>query len=488
MSGKRESTLKRAEEEILDKVINLLPGQRSFLEVNNDDVTLDVAIYQGGYGSGKTWVGALLGILLCMLNPGIRGLCLAKTYPLLRDTTFETYKEHLESFGFRKDVDYKIYNSNTDTKIVFKCWQGSTILFRHLQDQEKIKSINAGFVQVEEISQITESDFNAVLSRARQSGVKRYRVFGHTNPQPHKGWIHKHFVQNNRGPFEAEHAGKRTKIEYRRVIASTKENIYNPPHYVASMMNQFDEEYARIFIEGQDGDYTQGLVVRNWSMANEDMELEYNPDWRIYLTCDFNYQAMCWALAHRVNGEFWFFDEIAGPYETAQAARIFCERYGEHQNGIIITGDASGDFNSPGSNSLVGKTCYTQIENTFIQNGIAPSLFKKDVRAGNPPIADRVAAFNGAVCNAEEVRRVKVNPKTCPKIIYNMQNMRYLPGTSEFYHPSKKELEQDNDVRYLGHMFDAVSYLVERYNPIVRELPLSARRQRITSQLFNPRA
>ena len=41
----------------------LLDAQRRFLEIPHE-FSLDVAVYQGGYGSGKTFAGALLGICL----------------------------------------------------------------------------------------------------------------------------------------------------------------------------------------------------------------------------------------------------------------------------------------------------------------------------------------------------------------------------------------------------------------------------------------
>ena len=40
---------------------NLLDKQREFIEIPHN-ASLDVAIYQGGFGSGKTWCGSLLGI------------------------------------------------------------------------------------------------------------------------------------------------------------------------------------------------------------------------------------------------------------------------------------------------------------------------------------------------------------------------------------------------------------------------------------------
>ena len=34
----------------------LLPAQKKFLELGNHDSDLDVSLYQGGYGSGKTFL------------------------------------------------------------------------------------------------------------------------------------------------------------------------------------------------------------------------------------------------------------------------------------------------------------------------------------------------------------------------------------------------------------------------------------------------
>ena len=80
----------------------LLDAQREFLEIPHD-YTLDVAVYQGGYGSGKTFAGSFLGILLALKYPKIRGLVGAQTYTLVRDTTLQTYFEHLEqSMGFAR--------------------------------------------------------------------------------------------------------------------------------------------------------------------------------------------------------------------------------------------------------------------------------------------------------------------------------------------------------------------------------------------------
>ena len=74
----------------------LLDKQKEFLEVPHNE-GLDVAIYQGGFGSGKTWSGSLLGLMLARKYPGCVGLVGAKEYSLLKDTTMVSYFEHLDN-------------------------------------------------------------------------------------------------------------------------------------------------------------------------------------------------------------------------------------------------------------------------------------------------------------------------------------------------------------------------------------------------------
>lgn len=105
----------------------LLPKQREFMEVPHNEA-LDVVMYQGGYGSGKTWCGSLLGLMLARKYPGSRGLVGAKEYELVKNTTLQSYFEHLENMGYVKDRDYT-YNKNdkklrylTVAKFFLKVW------------------------------------------------------------------------------------------------------------------------------------------------------------------------------------------------------------------------------------------------------------------------------------------------------------------------------------------------------------------------------
>jgi PBSX family phage terminase large subunit len=446
---------------------DLLPAQREFLCIKNPDVTgLDVCVYQGGFGSGKTFIGSFLGICLAELYPGSRGLAVARTWPLLRDTTLESYFEHFEKMGYKEGRHY-IWKAS-DKKLVFPQWKHgrkpSEILFRHLKEPWKLKSLNLGWIHVEEMSEIDESAFIMLLSRLRQNDINRYRLFGTTNPQANKGWLHKHFVEMQKDHDNpVKESISKIKV-YRRVMAPSTENINLDPIYLENMKDRFDPEYYRINVLGQDGNYTMGLVVKGWSDLNEE-PVVYQPDLPIHITCDFNVDPMCWLMVHRIKKEFHYFDEIVREGTcTVECVEEFAKRYPpETCKEIVINGDASGNSRSTQS-ARANDTNYKIMQTRLSELGY--SRVRLDVRDANPEIVERVEAFNAAVCNTNGVRRIFMNPETCPRTVYNNRNLKYIEGTSVIWKPSPHDIKNDPTLKFLVHPFDAESYIVERYCPV----------------------
>ena len=424
----------------------LLPKQREFLQIPHNH-ELDIAMYQGGFGSGKTFSGSLLGLLTARKYPGSRGLVGAKEYELLKNTTMESYFEHLENMNYVKNRDFT-YNKN-DKKITFN--NGSEILFKGVEDPEKFKSLNLHWIELEEASQISDASFIALLGRLR-GNVRpnwknfRYRLFGHTNPQANKGWIYKRFVEN-------------PKENYRLIIAPTSQNIYLPDHFVESLKEEYDEEYYRINVLGEFGNYSSGLVVKNFTKENE-KELTYNKDLPLYISCDFNVDPMCWIIAHKDEENVYFFDELVIENTSTQATiEEFIRRYPKHQNKIVVCGDASGDWRNTQSEF----TNYMIIRRALESYGYKVE-FK--IRPYNPPILTRIQAFNARVCNAKGERHIFVDPRKCRWFLHNMYNLAFKEGTSIVNVPTAKRLQTDRESKFLEHPFDGGSYLVEYFYPI----------------------
>lgn len=423
----------------------LLKAQREFLEIPHD-YSLDVAVYQGGYGSGKTFAGSLLGILLALKFPGIRGLVGAQTYTLVRDTTLQTYFEHLDNFGFTEGKDYDW--SSSLQKLTFK--NGSEILFRHFDEPNKLKSLNLGFVEIEEMSDIPYDTFKMLLGRMRQKVKKSwkdftYRIFGHTNPETCRGWVYKTFKEN-KSP------------NYRLISAPTTQNIYLPKGFCDELKKVYDEQYYNIFVLAQNGEYNNGLVIKDFSDENI-KEITYQPEMDLHISCDFNVDPMCWVFAHKTDDKVFYFDEIAMENTTtAKACDEFYRRYPNHKGKIIVNGDASGDNRS----CISEYTNYVIINKKLLQFGYDVEI---QIKAFNPPIKNRIMAFNSKVRSANGEVCLFVDKK-CEKLLYNIYNLKYKEGSSKIDIPTYQQIKQSKELKFLSHPMDAASYLVDFYWPI----------------------
>ena len=423
----------------------LLKAQREFLEIPHD-YSLDVAVYQGGYGSGKTFAGSLLGILLALKFPGIRGLVGAQTYTLVRDTTLQTYFEHLDNFEFTEGKDYDW--SSSLQKLTFK--NGSEILFRHFDEPNKLKSLNLGFVEIEEMSDIPYDTFKMLLGRMRQKVKKSwkdftYRIFGHTNPETCRGWVYKTFKEN-KSP------------NYRLISAPTTQNIYLPKGFCDELKKVYDEQYYNIFVLAQNGEYNNGLVIKDFSDENI-KEITYQPEMDLHISCDFNVDPMCWVFAHKTDDKVFYFDEIAMENTTtAKACDEFYRRYPNHKGKIIVNGDASGDNRSCTSEY----TNYVIINKKLLQFGYDVEI---QIKAFNPPIKNRIMAFNSKVRSANGEVCLFVDKK-CEKLLYNIYNLKYKEGSSKIDIPTYQQIKQSKELKFLSHPMDAASYLVDFYWPI----------------------
>lgn len=432
--------------------VNLLPAQRKFFEIpkNLTHGDKDVCIYQGGYGSGKTWVGSLLGITLCLKYPKIVGLVGAQTYKLVRDTTLQAYFDHLNKLNIK-------YTYNKQESILYFP-NGSKIYFTHFDDDENFKSLNVGFIEIEECSQIEKKTFEALHGRLRQTSLPEwgnrfiYRLFGHTNPQANKGWIYEHFI-------------KEKKKNYRIIKAPTTENIYLPKGYVESLKELYDEKMYAINVMGEDDIGNNSLVVKGFNESVQvDSSLKIDGRFPIHLTCDFNVDPMCWYICQNYNDNTYILFEICLENTTTDAAAQYvCDllkNYKKHK--LIINGDASGQ-----SKTTKGAD-YIFLKNRLYAEGyenIETNLSRK-----NPSIEWRLMCFNNRIFGPDGKHHIFIHPQ-CTKLLFNFEYLETKAGTGKPKLPSSNQIKSDNRLKYLGHPIDAVSYLICYYYPIKDTTP-----------------
>lgn len=431
--------------------VDLLPAQRKFIEIPDDipKGTQYISLYQGGYGSGKTFSGSLKGLLIALKYPQSQGLVGASTYALLSQTTLPKYKEHLDNLGMSYDWNEK--------KQTLTLPNGSTILFKHFENPEDLKSIDKHWCEIEEMSQISEDSFNILLSRIRRPPLPEWgddyiwQIFGHSNPQSSKGWIYEKF-KNNPLP------------NFRRIIAPTTENYHLPKDFVENLRNTYSEEYFAINVLGKDDDSTSALVIKGFNedvQVREDIEIDMR--FPLHLTCDFNVDPMCWYVCQDYNDTTYvLYEFVIENTTTDSATQIVADTLGERfkKHPLILNGDATG------MSKTTRGTDYILMKQVLFNNGF--NNIKTELLKKNPSIEWRIACFNNWIQDSQGKHHLIIHSQ-CKYLIYNFNNVEIKPGTNKPKVPGSRELQRDPKAKYLVHPIDAVSYLVCKYHPIQKD-------------------
>ncbi|MCM1324128.1 MAG: phage terminase large subunit [Acetobacter sp.] len=426
---------------------SLLPAQGKFLFdtiderlKNEGEEFLDVSCYQGGFGSGKTFCGSLRGLLYALTWDGCKGLVGAISQDLLDGTTKVKYIEHLENMGMKQDEHWWLIEKGNTIKLK----NGSTIKFKTLSDWHQFRSYEFTWIEIEEASLVQERAFLELIARVREQKKSHWKnyfrsIFLHTNPGGARGWIYKYFTN------------KDTKIDdYRIIIAATRENKHLGQSYEETLRKLYGADDTTELLMGVDVDNDNAVAFPLFTAMNTVDEIAFNPDYPLILSCDFNYNPMCWYIMQEVNGVWYVLEELIHSNVTTRQMcdKILAniEQYGVRK--FLIMGDAHGrDKKTNGSD-------YGIMLPFFSSRG-----FDVTLRVGkyNPLIKERLALLRGAICNGLMERRLFV-AKSCTRLLYNFDQCRINLANGGLKAPTDKEIQDDINKLYLIHPIDAISY------------------------------
>ena len=225
-------------------------------------------LYSGAFGAGKTKAGCREAIYKCWRNPGLKGaICRLVSWELrltTRLTFFEQIKEieaEVNRIENRDDFflgDPKFGDADgvygfRKSENVFKFYNGSIIHFLHLDDFQKLGSLELAFFYLDEGTELNEDVFRMLVGRLRQSGVTYRGGFITTNPADFHNWIYKYFYERNDPDYDI-------------IEATTFDNPYLPKDYVESMTGLYDEDYKKRYLLGIWGTF-EGLVYKDWNRS-----------------------------------------------------------------------------------------------------------------------------------------------------------------------------------------------------------------------------
>ena len=127
-------------------------------------------LFSSGYGSGKSKTGCREGIRWAAMHAGSRGLIGRQTATDLRDTTMTTFWKEMAQVGFvRADSEKDMLagrghylHNKADREIRF--WNGSVILYRHLDDPDALGSLELNWAFIDEGAEVDDAIYKTIAS------------------------------------------------------------------------------------------------------------------------------------------------------------------------------------------------------------------------------------------------------------------------------------------------------------------------------------
>jgi hypothetical protein len=225
----------------------------------------------------------------------------------------------------------------------------------------------------------------------------------------------------------------------------SSEDILDPDELASARRNlsseDYDEQYRASWVS------IRGAVFHSFvEVFNVVADATYNENLPIVVGQDFNVDPMSWVLCHVASNGLVVFDELRLSNTNTQASLdALYAKYSRHKAGFIFIGDASG---------RARKTSATSTDYIIIKNDARFVNKTMSYTKANPFVEDRNASVNALLCNANDDRRLFINPR-CKWLIRDLTSLSYKPNTREI------QLGPG-----LGHMSDALGYIVYRLFPL----------------------
>jgi len=200
----------------------------------------------GGYASGKTTVGCLVGIDICLKFPGVVGAVVRNTYPELRTSTKKVFMDVLHQMDRGRSPNQRIIESENEQYNWVKFTNGSTVFFLHTQSEALFKGPEFGWFFIDQAEEMDEEQAQRITTRLRQPGYPQKGMFVGNTDKGHN-WCYRWFKLK-----------KKTNVELFEIsFVDNRDNL--DPYYFDEMM-AYPEDWKAVNLYGS-WDSPGGLVI-----------------------------------------------------------------------------------------------------------------------------------------------------------------------------------------------------------------------------------
>ena len=240
--------------------IKLLPKQDKLI-FSNERHTM----YSGAVGAGKSLALSVDILLHCEGRPETRYGLFRKTRKALVMSTLKTL---LVGDGHNPPIlPYGTYRHNKNEGEI-QLAGGGLVIYSGVETPEAVRSMNLTRAGIDEVTELTAEDYNAIDDRVRVPIGQPLRILSATNPGTPSHWLAK---------MHGLSPDKQTPDRNSRVIMTkTSDNIHLPPEYIEGFERHIGTlYYRRMFLGEWCG--SDGLVYDRWDRGVHVLERSFEP-------------------------------------------------------------------------------------------------------------------------------------------------------------------------------------------------------------------
>ncbi len=345
---------------------------------------------------------------------------------MLRDATLTSFVEILIS----NDIPFE-YNK-AENILVLKDTR-SRILFRAVDDFERLRGTNLAWFGIDELTYCSEESWLRLEGRLRDPKATRLCGFAVWTPKGFD-WVYRRFISD---PIPG----------YKAILASPQENYHllcSIPDFYERLRGSYDDRFYQQEVLGAYLNVTAGRCYHAFDRSTNAKKKEWSKGETLYWALDFNVDPMSSVVVQIEGDEIHVIDEIVmSRASTADACAEFRSRFPSGVNRLIICGDASGF-----TRQTTGTSDYEIIRKFFRSEGDIATDYR--VPSKNPLVRERVNLMNAKLKPASGTPALFVDPK-CKELIKDFEEVTYIPGTTQ--------IDKDRDSKRT-HLSDALGYMV----------------------------
>ena len=390
---------------------NFLPHQLQWW-----DLDTFYKILVGGYGSGKTYIGALRCLYLSYMNAPYPGMYVSPTWGLATKTIILTLKEIMQ----RAELDFT-FNQHRGEFIIHN-WSGC-IWIGSGDRPSSLYGVNLAFAGIDEPFIQRKEVFDQMVARVRVKDADHREIFLTGTPeQLNWGWK----------------LTNRTDLDMGIVYGSTLTNDYLPQQYKDNLLSTYSKEQIDAYVYGKFVNLTAGRVYKEFEREKHLTERE-KMDLPIGIGMDFNVDAMSSVVFYKGSDWMHVFDEVRlKNSNTFEMCEVLKEKY----PGAIVYPDASGSAR---------RSSATQSDHDIIKK----AGFRIRSPRKNPPVRDRVNAVNKLIRNGN------FSCENCVNLVMDLEQNIWKSGDID-----KSDPEQ-------SHASDAIGYAINYLFPVRSRIAVS---------------